>query len=85
MKKILFIILLLISFTLFADNPNPPPEGPHQEGGADKPGHGHGHGHGGGEGAPIDGGLGILLILGAVYGSKKLYKIRKHNLKEQQE
>lgn len=28
-------------------------------------------------GGPIDGGLGILLALGAGYGAKKLYKARK--------
>lgn len=28
-------------------------------------------------GGPIDGGLGILLSLGAGYGAKKLYKMRK--------
>lgn len=43
-----------------------------------------GDGFGGGEGAtptggaaPIDGGLSFLLLMGAAYGSKKLYKAYK--------
>ena len=32
-------------------------------------------------GAPIDGGLGILLAMGAAYGGKKLYKARKDKKK----
>ena len=78
MKNLLFITLLLFNFTLFADNPNPdinPPPQPDKHAG-----HDNGHGHG----APIDGGLGILLVMGAAYGGKKLYKIRKFNLKEAQ-
>lgn len=46
------------------DAPPPPPGG--------------GHGGGGNQqGAPIDGGLTILLALGASYGTRKLYLIRK--------
>lgn len=68
MKKILItaLFLLSISFTtseLFAQVPPPPPGG-HGEGG-NQPANGGG--------APIGGGLGILLALGAAYGGKKLY------------
>ena len=50
------------------DNPPPPPGG--------------GHGGGGNsQGAPIDGGLGILLVIGAGYGSFKLYRIKKSEKK----
>ena len=71
MKNLLFITLLLISLTCWADNPNPDINPPPPQ---DKPGHGHGHG---GHGAPIDGGLGILLVMGVVYSGKKLYKAKK--------
>jgi hypothetical protein len=33
-------------------------------------------------GAPIDGGLGILVILGAGYGIRKIYNVRKANSEE---
>jgi len=73
-KLLLTLAFLLTSMFMFnaiadepLDNPPPPPGG--------------GHGGGGNTGAPIDGGLGILLALGAGYGSFKLYKSRKaeHN------
>ena len=38
-------------------------------------------GGGNSQGAPIDGGLGILLLLGAGYGAKKLYIARKEKNK----
>lgn len=63
----LFILLLTaFSLTSFADDPNPPTV----------PGD---HGHAGDIplGAPIDGGLSIFLVLGAGYGARKLYRIRK--------
>jgi hypothetical protein len=73
MKKYnIFILLAAVIFFLcsssisaFADEPNPPivPGGHGQAG--DVP-----------VGAPIDGGLSILLILGAGYGAKKLYSLR---------
>lgn len=70
MKKILItaLFLLSISFTtseLAAQVPPPPPGGGHGESG-NQPAEGGG--------APIGGGLGILLALGAAYGGKKLYK-----------
>jgi len=57
---------ILITNSVFADPPAPPPPGGHGSGENQDP-----------AGAPIDGGLGILLALGAGYGAKKLYKLRK--------
>ena len=67
--KILAISLLIAGATMLttttnADNPPPPP----------------GHGETGnvpGGGGPIGSGLLILLGLGAAYGGKKIYKMRK--------
>lgn len=71
MKKIKLVLILLAIFALpLISLPDPP--GP--------PGSGGGAGAGGGQtpvGAPIDGGLGILLALGLGYGGKKLYNARK--------
>lgn len=75
-----FIKLLsttLITITLFTINPthllaqDPPPPPDHNSSG-NVPG----------GGAPIAGGLGILLILGATYGAKKVYDIQKRKLAE---
>ena len=69
-----FLFAGMFMFNAMADEPldNPPPP----------PGGGHGGG-GNGQGAPIDGGLGILLALGAGYGSFKLYKRRKEEKEEE--
>ncbi len=40
------------------------------------------HGGGGNAGAPIDGGAGILLSIGAAYGVRKLYQIYRNDKKE---
>jgi len=69
MKKVIkFLIVFLFlngsSLIGLADPPLPPSE--HGATGNSDP-----------KGAPIDGGLGILLALGAGYGSLKLYKNRK--------
>ena len=74
MKKILkslaFLFLLTFCFCttnrLMADPPAPPPPGEHGSGNNGPP-----------VGAPIDGGLGILLAMGGAYGARKLYKSRK--------
>lgn len=69
LRKVLLTIVFLFAgtfiFQSIADEPldSPPPP----------PGGGHGGG-GNSQGAPIDGGLGILLALGAGYGSFKLFK-----------
>jgi len=65
----LFTMLMFTNQT-FADNPPPPPSG-HGSNGNQAP-----------AGAPIDGGLGILLAMGAVYGGKKLYQARKDKQKD---
>ena len=76
-RKILLITGFLFSgmcmFHSFADEPldNPPPP----------PGGGHGGG-GNTQGAPIDEGLGVLLVLGAGYGGISLYRNRKISLNE---
>jgi hypothetical protein len=68
--KTLTITLLIVGATLItlnakADAPPPPP-----------PEHGE-TGNVPGGGAPIGGGLFILLGLGAAYGGKKIYEMRK--------
>ncbi|MFZ4401855.1 MAG: PID-CTERM protein-sorting domain-containing protein [Bacteroidales bacterium] len=69
MKKIILTALITIgSIGLFAQ-PIPPT----------LPGGGGpvtGHGANGNQGAPIDGGLSILMLLGAVYGAKKVYSFK---------
>jgi hypothetical protein len=72
-RKFLFLALALMGvlscFTLktFADDPLPTVPGQHGTAG-DHP-----------VGAPIDSGLIVLLALGAGYGAKKLYDLRKHS------
>lgn len=57
-----FSLVLLSHSILLADPPDPPP-----------PPSTHGQNGNGPAGAPIDGGLGILLALGAVYGGRKAW------------
>jgi len=70
------IYLILFCFMVYAplvlgETPEPPP-----------PGGGHGLSNNGPlEGAPIDGGLGILLAMGAIYGGKRLYNAHKEKQK----
>jgi len=74
MKKIFCNITLILFFLLgsatinnvLADDPAPPPP----------PGE-HGASGDQGGGAPIDGGLSILFVLGAAYGAKKIYAVKK--------
>jgi len=72
-KIILIIAFLLSSLALFANDPPPPPAG-HGATGNQAP-----------SGAPIDGGLGILLALGAGYGGCKFYRHRKQLAEESAE
>ncbi len=66
--RILALICFIgLSYSSFSDGPPPPPPGSGGAGGTD----------GTRNGAPIDGGLGILLAMGAMYGGKKLYQARK--------
>ena len=74
MKKRISIIIALLTLsvmTLLAQAPPKPPNDP-SYGGDNGPVGGNGP-----FGSPIDGGSGILLILGAGYAAKRLYFIRK--------
>ena len=68
-----FAILLFVgaSITVFSQPP-PPPDGANDNNDGNKLG----------GNAPIGGGLFILLGLGAAYGSRKLYQLRKEGLEE---
>jgi hypothetical protein len=57
-------IFAMAASALIAQGPPPPPAG----------GHGLGGNQPAGGGAPIEGGLGLLLALGAAYGARKVYK-----------
>ena len=63
-----FLMTSIFMLNAIADNPLDAPPPP--------PGGGHGGG-GNQNGAPIDGGVGILMALGAAYGTYKLLKSRK--------
>ncbi len=67
---VLIAILSLFSAVGFSQPPPPP-------GGSSGPSEGGGSGNELGGSAPIGGGLFILLGLGAVYGGKKLYRLRE--------
>lgn len=71
MKKVIrttvLAMLLSAPVILFAQNP------PHPNGGS-APGTGNTPVGGG---APIDGGFTIMMLLGAAYGAKKVFKLRK--------
>jgi len=74
MKKGLKLLLISgLIMTLPLLSLSQPPEPPHPNGGA---GPDSGNTQVGGA-APIDGGLGILLLLGAAYGSRKIYRMKK--------
>ncbi len=69
LKRVLFTLSLLVMFAISASADVPPP-----------PGGSGGSGPGGSDlpvGAPIDGGLSILLVLGAAYGAKKSFNQNK--------
>ncbi len=72
MRNIIFTLLIIMgSIGLFAQ-PIPP--------GGGVAGAGHGlSGNQGGNGAPIDGGFSILILLGAIYGAKNIKKINKND------
>ncbi len=63
-----FGLILSTALPASSDEPGPPPPPP-------------GHGSGGNQGqAPIDGGLGLLLAMGAAYAGKKyLQRVTDHN------
>ena len=73
---IIFIAGLLFTVTpTQAQSPPPPPPAEHGVDGNSNPR----------GGAPIDGGLGILLALGAAYGGKKLYQAYKEKKESSEE
>lgn len=65
-KLLTITLITLNSIAIYAGAPPPPPP----------PGHGSG-GNVPGGGAPIAGGIGILLALGAAYGGKKVWDWHK--------
>ena len=69
LKVLGIAVLLLVSSAsvVLADPPPPPGPGGSPVSGGGTP-----------VGAPIDGGLGILLAMGSAYGARKFYKARKH-------
>jgi len=81
MKTVIKSIAALITITLLTINfslaQTPPP--PNGGGNPSDPGSGNTPVGGG---APIGGGLGILMVLGAVYGGTKVYDLRKRKLAE---
>ena len=74
MKKTIITLLVIIAtvttINLFAQAPPPPP-----------PAHGATGNQNGGN-APIGSGIFILLGLGAAYGGKKVYDLKKEKLEE---
>lgn len=68
------LVFLLLTGKLLADPPPPPPPGGHGSAGNQPP-----------VGAPIDGGLGILMAMGAAYGGSKYFKAWKKKKAEEKE
>ncbi|MDD4374898.1 MAG: hypothetical protein PHG67_13375 [Bacteroidales bacterium] len=80
MKKIIVQVVLVIglslsSMALLAQGAPPPPPGGH--------GSSQNEPANSGGGAPIGGGLGILMALGAAYGGRKIYKAWQQNKLEE--
>jgi hypothetical protein len=67
-KIILISLFTFVGYVLMAQGGPPPPPGDPHGGNDDFPM---------GGGAPIGNGIGILLTLGAAYGSRKIYKFFK--------
>ncbi len=65
MKKIILTIAIILGSICLYAQPVPPP--PTQGTSGNQPG----------GGAPIDGGLSVLLLMGAIYGTKKTIQIFK--------
>jgi hypothetical protein len=68
-KALTVLFFMALTTALPAQNP-PPPPGVHGETGNQTPP---------GGGVPVGSGLVILLALGAAYGGKKVYEMRKSN------
>ncbi len=73
-RTLIITALVCIGISVWAQAP-PPPPGNAQTGGG---------GSDGPIGGPIDGGLGILLALGAAYGGRKLYMSRQEKSKKKE-
>lgn len=77
MKKIIInsiLISLCALYSPLAHTQTSPPEPPAE--------HGSSGNRDPGGGAPIGGGLGILLLLGAGYGARKILQLRKNEMEE---
>jgi len=74
LKTFIIVLILSITYSLGAQPPSTPP------GGASGDGLDSANSQGGR--APIGSGLLVLLSLGAAYGGKKLYDLRKEKLEE---
>jgi len=79
MKKAIRIIAILSFFALplIVTAQPPHPNSPNNAGGGNAPNTGGQTNTPVGGGAPIDGGLSILMLMGAAYGAKKVYQLRK--------
>ncbi len=67
-KLLAATFFIFLSVGLLADNPPPPNGGSNPNSNGNVPV---------GGGTPIGGGLGILLVLGAAYGGKKIFKMTR--------
>ncbi len=80
MKKVIRILTVVSFFALIPalSMAQPPhPNSPVNSGGGNAPNTGGQSNAPVGGGAPIDGGLSIFLLMGAAYGAKKVYQVRK--------
>jgi hypothetical protein len=80
MKKAIRIFTVVSFFALLPilSMAQPPhPNSPTTTGGGNAPNTGGTTNTPVGGGAPIDGGLSIFLLMGAAYGAKKVYQVRK--------
>ena len=68
-KILLFVFSLVFCFSIDFVNSQPPPPGNHGSEGDEAPSNGGG--------APIAGGIGILVAMGAAYGARKWYLTKK--------
>ena len=74
LRSFVIILLVSIAYSVEASSPPPPPGG--------SSGSGNVYGNSLGAGAPIAGGLFILLGLAAAYGGRKIIQLRKEDLKK---
>lgn len=70
-RILIFLSLVFFSVKSYCDPPTPPAD-PSSSGGQPV-------------GAPIDGGLGILMAMGVAYGGRKYYQARKEKKKKEKE